>query len=540
MEKEGRTIMSTRNRLSTMFAVMTLALLGVIGVIALPPSALAQQDKLGKVTFPTSCDPSVQPQFERGVAMLHSYWFIQARKTFEAVLQQDPNCAMAYWGIAVDLLGNTLSSPPPPKNLQMAWEALEKAQAVGAKTPRERDWIDALSAYYRDHEKVPVGDRLLAYTKAMEQMTQRYPDDFEAWVFYALTLQASAPKADKTYANQLKSAAILERLLQQDPEHPGVAHFLIHAYDYPPLAEKGLPAARRYSGLAPAAPHARHMPSHIYSMVGLWEDSIASNRFALEIQPDYYHASDFMVYAHLQLAQDAKAKAMMEQAAGTKDTGTRVVGIATINALAAMPARYALERADWTGAAALPITSTQYPMADSLTRFARGLGMARSGDLAGATREVEAMQELRTALEQSDQSYWADRTEEQRLAVSAWVAYAEGAREQAVQLMRAAADGEDGSVKHVAMENRLYPMRELLGELLLQMGRAEPALREFETSLNETPNRYRGLYGAARAAEAAGDRQKARGYFEKLVALAQHADTPRPEIAPATAFLGQP
>jgi len=537
MDEERGTIMATRKRLFAMFALMALALMGVVCVVALP--ALAQQDKLGKVTFPTSCDPSVQPQFERGVAMLHSYWFIQARKTFEVVLQQDPTCAIAYWGIAVDLLGNTLAATPAPQNLQMAWEALEKARAIGAKTPRERDWIEALSAYYRDHEKVPVETRLLAYTKAMEQVTQRYPDDFEAWVFYALTLQASAPKADKTYANQLKSAAILERLLQQQPEHPGVAHFLIHAYDYPPLAEKGLPAARRYAGLAPAASHARHMPSHIYSMVGLWEDSVASNRFALEIQPDYYHASDFMVYAHLQLGQDAKAKAMMEQAAGTADTGTRVVTFANFTALAAMPARYVLERADWSGAAALPIPATQYPMADSLTRFARGLGMVRSGNLAGAKQEVQALQELRTALEQAQQSYWADRTEEQRLAVSAWIAQAEGTQEQAVQLMRAAADGEDGSVKHVAMENRLYPMRELLGELLLQMQQAGPALREFEASLQETPNRYRGIYGAARAAEAAGDRQKARGYFEQLVTLAQHADTSRPEIAPAKAFLAQ-
>jgi tetratricopeptide (TPR) repeat protein len=246
-----------------------------------------------------------------------------------------------------------------------------------------------------------------------------------------------------------------------------------------------------------------------------------------------------MVYAHLQLAQDAKAKAMIDQAANTADTGTRLVTVVNFTALAAMPARYALERTDWTGAAALPITSTQFPMADSLTRFARGLGMARSGNLAGAKQEAQALQELRTALEQANQTYWADRTAEQRLAVSAWVAQAEGAREAAVRLMRAAADGEDGSVKHVAMENRLYPMRELLGELLLQMGQAAPALREFEASLMENPNRYRGLYGAARAAEVAGDHQKARGYFEKLVALAQHADTLRPEIAPAQAFLGQ-
>jgi len=506
--------------------------------IALPLPALAQE-KLGKVTFPTSCDPKVQAQFERGVAMLHSYWFIQARKTFESVLQQDPNCAMAHWGIAVDLLGNTLVGPPPLKSLQAASAALEKARAIGAKTQRERDWIEALSAYYRDHDKVPVDARLLAYTKAMEQMTQRYPDDYEAWVFYALTLQASAPKTDKTYANQLKAAAILEKQLQQDPQHPGVAHYLIHAYDYPPLADKGLVAARRYAGIAPAASHARHMPSHIYSMVGLWEDSIASNRFALEIQPDYYHASDFMVYAHLQLAQDVKARAMIEQATKTADTGTRVVTIVNFTALAAMPARYALERADWTGAAALLITSTEFPAADSLTRFARGVGMARSGDLAGAKREIEAIQGLRKALEKSNQSYWADRSEEQIYAVSAWVAHAEGARDQAVKLMRAAADREDASVKHVAMENRLYPMRELLADLLLEMGQGAAALREYEASLKETPNRYRGIYGAARAAEAAGDRQKAKDYFAKLVALSKNADTVRPELARAQAFLAQ-
>jgi tetratricopeptide (TPR) repeat protein len=312
-----------------------LTIFALFFAVVLVPPASAQEEKLGKVTFPTSCDPKVQSQFERGVAMLHSYWFIQARKTFEAVLQQDPNCAIAYWGIALDLLGNSLVGPPPLKTLQMAWEALEKARAIGAKTERERDWIEALSAYYRDYDKVALDARLAAYTKAMERMTQRYPDDFEAWTYYALTLQASASKTDKTYSNQLKAAAILEKQLKQNPQHPGVAHYLIHAYDYPPLAEKGLAAARRYAGLAPAASHARHMPSHIYSMVGLWEDSIASNSSALEIQPDYYHASDFAVYAHLQLAQDAKAKAAMEQALKTADTGTRVVTIVNFTATAA-------------------------------------------------------------------------------------------------------------------------------------------------------------------------------------------------------------
>src|SRR5215471_17866337 len=431
---------------------------------ALSCSAFGQQDdKLGKLSFPTSCDPKVQAEFERGVAMIHSYWFLIARRTFEGVLRQDPSCAIAYWGIALDLLNNSLAVVPPRADAEQAWAALEKARAIGAKTQRERDWIEALSAYYRDHDKTPVNARLVAYNNAMEQVAQRYPDDFEAQVFYALTLQASASPTDTTYANQSKSAAILEKLYDQNPQHPGVTHFLIHAYDYHPLAEKGIPAARRYAGIAPAVPHARHMPSHIYSMTGLWEESIASNASAIEIQPDYFHAADFSVYAHLQLAQDAKAKAMIERSLATADRGDRPITFGNFTAKAAMPARYVLERGDWTGAAALPLTTSQYPMADSLIRFSRGLGMARAGDIAGAKAEIEAMKALRAALERVNDSYWADRTEEQMLTVSAWIALKEGLPDQAVKFMRTAADNEDNSLKHIAMENRLFPLRELYG-----------------------------------------------------------------------------
>ncbi len=517
-------------------------LLAAISTILLLTTGTAlaheKEDQLGKVTFATSCNAKAHAKFVTGVAMLHSYWFGEARKTFDAALKEDPNCAIAYWGIALDYLGNSLSAPPQRKNAEAAWQALEKARSIGAKTEREHDYIEAISTYYRDHDKVPVNTRLLAYTSATEQLTQRYPDDFEAWVFYALNLQATAPKNDIQYSNQLKSAGILEKLLIQNSEHPGVVHFLIHAYDYPPLAEKGIAAARRYAKLAPAAPHARHMPSHIYSMVGLWEDSIASNLHALEVRKDYYHAMDFILYAHLQLAQDVKAQAMLDRAREiAADAPASALGMNT--ALSAMPARLVIERGDWKGAAALPVTPTNSPMAESLSRFTRGLGMARTGDVAGAKAELATLQELREKLEKSNNAYWADRTEEQMLAVTAWVALAEGNREQAEKFMRSAADNEDGSVKHVAMENRLYPLRELYAELLLEIGQAAPALREFETALKAYPNRYRSIYGIARAAEASGDKRKAADHYNRLMALAKNADSSRPELARARAYVAQ-
>ncbi len=497
-----------------------------------------KEDQLGKVTFPTSCNTKAHGQFITGVAMLHSFWFGEARKTFESALKDDPSCAIAYWGIALDYLGNSLSAPPQRKNAEAAWQALEKAQSIGAKTARERDYIEALAAYYRDHDKVPVNTRLLAYTKATEALTKRYPDDFEAWVFYALNLQASAPKNDVKYTQQIKSADILEKLLTKNPEHPGVVHFLIHAYDYPPLAEKGIAAARRYAKLAPAAPHARHMPSHIYSMVGLWEDSIASNLHALDVRKDYYHAMDFIVYAHLQLAQDAKAQATLERArAIAANAPAPDLGMNT--ALSAMPARLLLERGDWKGAAALPVWPTESPAAESLSRFTRALGMARSADLAGAKSELAVMQSLRAQLEKSNNSYWADRSEEQMLAVSAWVALAEGNKAQAEKFMRTAADNEDASVKHVAMENRLYPLRELYAELLLELGQAAAALREFEVALKGYPNRYRSIYGIARAAEASGNKRKAADHYTRLMALAKNADSQRPELVRAREYVAQ-
>ena len=504
----------------------------------LPGGAFGEQDeRLGNVTFPTSCDPKVQADFNRGVAMLHSFWFLIARRTFEEILQHDPNCAIAYWGIAMDYLGNMFVTVPPRADSQAAWEALEKARAIGAKTQRKRDFIQALSTHFRDYEKTPADARLAAYNAAMERMAQTYPDDFEVQANYALTLQASAKKSDITYANQIKSAMILEKLFEENPKHPGVTHYLIHAYDFAPLADKGVPSARRYAGIAPAVPHARHMPSHIYSMVGLWDESIASNLSAISIQPDYYHAADFAVYAYLQLGQDNKAKALAEKSIGTADRGDRPINFANFTAKAAMPARYVLDRGDWAGAAALELKASKYPAADALTHFTRGLGMARTGNLASAKAEINAMKALRAGLERVNDSYWADRIEEQILAVSAWIAFKEGNRDQAVKFMQTAAENEDNSLKNVAMENRLYPLHELYGDLLLEAGDGPAALAAYETALKATPNRYRGILGVARAAATTGDRAKAAEYYGKLLDLTKHADIERQEVREAKAFL---
>ena len=354
--------------------------------------------ELGAVTFLNSCAPAVQAEFQRGVAMLHSYWFGYAGKTFRAILDKDPSCAMAYWGMALDLLGNSLSSPPSRQNADAAWKILEEARGVPTKTEREAAWLDAVRAYFRNHDSVPVAKRLSDYNAEMKKLATRYPNDTEAQVFYALTLQASATKTDLTYANQLQAAAILEKVFAENPRHPGATHFIIHAYDYAPLAERGIPAARRYAGIAPAVPHARHMPAHIYSMVGLWEDSIASNLSALELQPDYYHAADFTVYAHLQLAQDTKAQAMIEKATTTPVRGDRPVSMSTTppcSDAGALCAR-ACGLESGVGAAG----HTDRVSAGRLAHpFHARSGPGASGDTAGARREIEAMEALRAALQ---------------------------------------------------------------------------------------------------------------------------------------------
>jgi tetratricopeptide (TPR) repeat protein len=502
---------------------------------------------LGRVHFETSCTPEAQEKFDRGLGMVHSFFYPDSVKTFTEAAAADPECAIAYWGIAISHRPNPLILPLTPAVLKNGLEAAEKGMAIGAKTERERDWLAAIELYYRDYDKVDQTTRGLSYEKAMERLAQKYPDDPEAAAFYALALNETSLHRDKTYANQLKAGAILERVAATLPEHPGVLHYLIHTYDYPPLAQRGLDAANKYAAVAPAAQHAQHMPAHTYSMLGLWAQSVASNTKSRAIaqeqaarlwpgatHPGEPHHLDFMVYALLQMGQEGRAKQLRDDSSVVKKLGFE--SLASYTALAAVPARFALERQAWKEAAVLEPRGSQFPQAEAITYFARAIGLARNGDLAAAGREVDKLKELRAALEKANQSYWGDQVEIQMLAASAWIAHAKGEKTEALKFMRAAADVEDSSEKHVAMENRLYPMRELLGDLLLEQQQPGPALIEYETSLESTPNRLRGLFGAAKAAEAASQPEKATAYFRKLAELTKDADTDRVEVREAKPY----
>ena len=505
---------------------------------------------LGHVHFETSCTPQAQEKFDRGLAMVHSFFYPDSVQAFTDAAAADPQCAIAYWGIAISHRPNPMILPLTTTVLKNGLEAVEKGKAVGAKTERERDWLLAIEPYYKDYDKVDQTTRGLAYEKAMEALMQKYSDDPEAAIFYALALNETALHSDKTYANQLKAGAILEEVEAKLPDHPGVLHYLIHTYDYPTLAQRGLDAANRYAEVAPAAQHAQHMPSHTYSMLGMWTQSVASNtksRKIAEVQaaklwpgathPSEPHHLDFMEYALLQMGQEGQAKQLRDDSNAIKKLAFETLGSYT--ALAAVPARFALERQAWKEAAALEPRGSKFPQAEAITHFARAMGSARSGDLSAAERDVDNLKMIRATLENASQPYWALQVEIQMLAASAWIAQAKGEKDTALKLMRAAADLEDDSEKHIAMENRLYPTRELLGDLLMEQQQPELALTEYETSLVSTPNRLRGLYGAAKAAKAANQPEKAATYFRKLAEMTKDADSDRVEISEARSSLMQ-
>jgi Tfp pilus assembly protein PilF len=525
---------------------ITLALAALVAsapIISAPTAAQESGDQqLGNVHFATSCNEVAQRRFDRAMRYQHSFWYRESKELFESVLQADPDCGIAYWGIALSLWNNP-HNPPPAPNLAPALAAIEKAKSVGAKSERESDFINALSVLYTDYDKVDYRTRLQAYLKAMEALAAKYPGDDEAQIAYAITLNVAASPADKTYANQLKGAAILEPIFLRQPRHPGVAHYLIHLYDYPPIAAKGLDAATRYAGIAPAAPHAQHMPSHIFTRVGYWKESIASNAASVRAAKaekegnDELHASDYMVYAYLQLARDREAQVVIDEMARVTNYNPDTQGGPF--ALAASPARYAVERGDWKAAAALEVRPTKFAHVTAISHFGRALGAARSDNAEAAKADIAKLVELRDKLRDAKDAYWANQVDIQRQIAGAWVLQAEGKHDEALTAMRAAVDAEDKTEKSPLTPGPLAPARELLGDMLLERGSAGEALAAFEATLTKEPNRFHATAGAAQAAETLGDKTKATAYYEKLIALADGSGSDRPVLADARRFLAK-
>lgn len=515
----------------------------------------SESKEIGVVHFPITCEnPSTQQDFDRAMALLHSFWYYRALKDFNEIRMREPKCAMAYWGIAMSYF-HLLWEPPTSEEIDYAWTALKNAKHVGAVTDRERMYIEALESFYQDAGKTDHRSRLLAYEKAMERITIAYPDDQEAAILYALALNASALKSDKTLANNKKAGEILLKVFQQQPDHPGVAHYIIHSYDSPQLASQALNAARKYAKIAPAAPHALHMPSHIFIRLGLWEDNVETNiasaragqENARQSDPtatsfDALHAWDYIVYGYLQTGQDRKAKEIVDQVLGVQKFDRP--NLAAAYALAAIPARYTLERRRWNEATALELHPEafpwdRYPWVQAVTWFARTLGAARTGDSDLARKGVEKLRTLYAASTEKKDAYWAGQVDILRQAAEGWTCRAEQKNEEAVKFMRSAADQEDATDKHPVTPGSIVPMRELLGELLLELRQPKQALVEFEVSLASAVNRFNGIYGAARAAEMAGEREKAESYYRKLLALCEKADTDRPEVENAKSYLAK-
>jgi len=440
-----------------------LAALSAASAFAHEDDASKAVQKLGKVNFPNSCSPAVQAKFTRGVAMLHSFWYSAAEATFQEVAAEDPSCAIAAWGFASILMANPLAGAgATPKDAPRAQAAIDKGRQMGAKTQRERDYLEAVAAYYDDFANRSERQRQLARAQAYEALAAKYPKDDEAQIFYALYLAATQLQSDQSYAAYLKAAAILEKQFAKYPNHPGVAHYLIHSYDAPPIAQKGIPAAKRYAGIAPDAPHALHMPSHIFTRVGAWQESVATNRRSANVAEksgdnnEALHAMDYMVYAYLQLARDGEARKTLEEAGRTAITSPSPAGP---YGAAAIPARYAIERGAWREAAQLQPTKSNFAFADAITYQARALGAARSGDVVQAKTDLERITGHRDALRAAKNAYWATEVEVMRLSAEAWIALAENRGEEALGLIRQAADIEDKNEKHIVTPGRILPAR---------------------------------------------------------------------------------
>ena len=488
--------------------------------------------RLGEVSFPVECNAAAQRDFNLAMAYYHSFAWVQIQEPLERVLKADPRCGMAHWARALASLDNPFAWPGiiSPAALSQGPEILARARATGLGSQRERDYVDALAVFFRDADKQNHRSRAKAFESAMEELMQRYPQDQEAATLYALVLSANFDPADRKYTNPLKAAAILEPIFKAQPQHPGVAHYLIHSYDYPPIAQHGLDAARRYSRIAPDAAHALHMPSHIFTRVGAWKESIESNRESARVAAkaaraanaarglhDVLHAMDYMVYAHLQLGQDREARSVIAEMNAVKGFNPNIR--TGPYALAASNARYAVERNDWKAAAALEVQPTRFAYIDAITHFARALGATRTGQPEMAKADIAKLAELRDKLRAAKDAYWAEQVDIQWLAASAWLLYAEGKQAEALAVMRRAADAEDQTEKSVVTPGPLAPARELYGAMLLEHGMAKDALAAFEGTLAKEPNRYNAMAGAAQAAVRLGDAPRARIYSERLAAM---------------------
>lgn len=499
-----------------MRATFTLALcLLFFGSADLCSSAAAQEhehpapEKLGAVNFPNSCSASVQKQFERGVALLHSFAYSAAEKAFRDVAEADPNCAMAHRGVAMTYVHQLWEPQLAARDVARGQFEMERARQIGG-SERERGFIKALNLIYANADSVPYRDRANSYARAMGELAAGNPNDVECQVFYALALIAAASPTDKTHANEKKAAALLEPLFRKYPQHPGIPHYLIHAYDNSELASRGVAVARAYSQIAPSAPHALHMPSHIYTRLGMWQDSIASNlaaRTAARAQGDIgeeLHAMDYLTYAYLQLGRDAEAARTLEdlRAMSGLHTDEFKVGYAA----SAMPVRYAIERRQWIEAAQLAPIADAQPQVLAITVWARVIGLARSGNPAAARQEADRLQTAYEQLRSAGDDYWATQVHVQINEALAWAAHAEGKNDEAVKLLRAAADEEDAIEKRPVTPGAIVPAREQLGDLLLELSRPKEALKEFEVALAMAPQRRGALGSAARAAEMAGKR----------------------------------
>lgn len=510
--------------------------------------------KLGTVHFATSCTANAQQHFNRAVALLHSFEFRQANEAFNGTLKADPTCGIANWGLALSAWGNPFAPGiKPEKQIETGLAAVQHALTTGSRTQREKDYVAAVAMLYENARTIDQQTRLATYRDGMSALATRYPDDTEALVFHALALAVSADPADKTYANQLKAGAMLESLVRKYPDHPGLAHYIIHSYDVPPLASRALNAAHSYSTIAPSIPHALHMPSHTYTRVGAWQESIDGNRASKVAAKrdrsgaEELHASDYMMYAYLQTGRDRAAHALLETVPQivTRFDPTKPSSAAPPSAgyfaIAAMPARYALERGAWRDAANLAVRKSPFPFADANTYFARALGAARMGDTTIAKSAIAELRGIRDELARQKEKYWTEQTEIQIRGASAWLAFAQGRKDEALATMREAAEREGATEKSAITPGPIAPARELLGEMLLELHQPAAALKEFERTLEIEPRRFRTVAAAAKAAMAAGNRAAAADYYSQLLKISARADKPgRPELIAARRMAGTP